>query len=112
MILRSIHRPKITGVTSTLLGRDLAMTKDLHRHTRMHVESGQQGPARLPGAVHGDPGDMGLDDAAIEAAAEVPRLQRRTVAGGEDQARFDPCSISPPTVGLLLLLTELERGHA
>ena len=39
--------------------------------------------------MHGDPGNARLDDAAVETAAEVAWLDRRTVSGGEDQAGFD-----------------------
>jgi hypothetical protein len=49
--------------------------KDLHGHARMHVQSCEQRAARLAGAVDRAPGHLGFDDAAIEAAAEVPRLQ-------------------------------------
>src|SRR5215813_12453633 len=53
------------------------------------VERGQQRSAGLAGAMDGDPGDSGGDDAAVEAAAEVTRLDRRTVPRGEDQAGVD-----------------------
>jgi hypothetical protein len=36
--------------------------------------------------VNGDPGHPGGNDAAAEATAEVTRLDRRAVPGGEDQA--------------------------
>ena len=85
---------------------DLAVPQDLHRHARMHVERRQQGPAGLPGAVDGDPGHSGFDDAAIEAAAEVSRLQRRPVAGREHQTRIDPGSVNPAPVGFLLFAAD------
>ena len=53
---------RITGVGRGYLGvdlhrdGDLAVPQDLHRYARMHVESGQQGPACLAGAVHDDSG--------------------------------------------------------
>jgi hypothetical protein len=57
-----------------------------------------------------DPGDLGLVDAAAEAAVEVPRHDRRTVPGGEDQAGIDPGISRSLPVGVLLFLAELERS--
>jgi len=60
--------------------------------------------------VDGDAPRSGLPDAQVEAADEVPRLDLRPVAGGENQ----PCVGSAPSVGtalgLLLLVAEPERG--
>ena len=53
-----------------------------------------------------------LRDAAVEAAAEVARLDRRAVAGGEHQAGVDPGVSGALPVGVLLLPAELERGDA
>src|SRR5579862_8947121 len=91
---------------------NLAVPEDLHRYARMHVEGGQQRTACLAGAVDRDPRHLGLDDAAIEAAVEVSRLQCRAVTGGEHQAGVDPGTVSSLPVGLLLLLTEFECGYA
>ena len=90
----------------------LAVSQDLHRHARMDIERRQHGPARLPGAVHGDPGHSRPHDAAIEAADEVTRFDRRPMTGSEHQAGIDPGIPSPLTVGVLLLPAELERGEA
>lgn len=65
---------------------DLAVPQDAHRDSRVDVERGQQRSAGLAGAVNGDPGHPGGNDAAAEATAEVTRLDRRAVPGGEDQA--------------------------
>ena len=53
---------------------DLAVPTDLHRHARVHVQSSQQRPAGLPGAVHGDGRHLGGGNAPLETAVEVPRL--------------------------------------
>jgi hypothetical protein len=34
---------------------DLAVSQDLHGYTRVHVQGGRKGPARLPGAMDRDP---------------------------------------------------------
>jgi len=62
--------------------------------------------------MHGDPGNARLDDAAVEAPAEVARLNRRAMPGREDQAGLDPGIPGALAVGVLLHLTELERGDA
>jgi len=83
--------------------RDRAVSQDLHGRARTHVEGGPQGLAGLPGAVHGNPGSLRPGDAAIEAAAEAPRLDRCAMTGGEHQAGIDPRSVSRSVVGSLLL---------
>ena len=62
--------------------------------------------------MHGDPGNTCLDDAAIEAPAEVAWLDRCAVPGREDQASLDPRIPGALAVSVLLLLAELERGDA
>ena len=57
-------------------------------------------------------GYAGGDDAAVEAAAEVARLDRGAMPGGEDQTGIDPAITCAVTVGILLLLADLECGHA
>ena len=91
---------------------DLAVPQDAHGDTRMDVERGQQRGAGLSGAMDGDPGDTGSDDAAIEAPPEVARLDGRAVPGGEDQASINPAISRTVTVGVLLLLSDLQCGHA
>jgi hypothetical protein len=91
---------------------DLAVPQDLLGHARMNVEGSQQRPAGLPGAVDGDPRHLGLGEAAVEAAAEVPRLEGCAMSGGEHQAGINPGTIGTVAVTLLLLGAELERGHA
>jgi hypothetical protein len=76
------------------------------------VERGQQRGTGLAGAVDGDPGYPGGDDAAIEAPAEVARLDRSAVPGGEDQAGIDPAITSAATIGVLLLPAGLECRQA
>ena len=71
----NISGPRLGGVRTTLK----------HSNARVHVQGGQQGPAGLPGAVHGDPGDAGLDDAAVQ-----------TPAGGMTAKSPAPYSISSP----------------
>ena len=88
------------------------MPQDLHGHARVNVEGGQQRPAGLPGAVDGAPRHLGLGEAAVEAAAEVPRLKGRAMSGGEHQAGINPGTVGAVAVTLLLLGTDLERGHA
>jgi hypothetical protein len=88
------------------------MPQDLHGHPRVDVERRQRRPARLPCAVHGDPGNSRTRDAAVEAAAEVARLDRRAAAGGERQAGVNPGACGADSVGVLLLPAELERGDA
>jgi hypothetical protein len=56
--------------------------------------------------VHSDPGDLCLDDAPVEAAVEVARLDRCAVAGGEHQAGIGPGIDGLVVVGVLLLLAE------
>ena len=65
---------------------------------------------RVP--CNGDPWDAGSDDAAVEAPAEVTWLDRRAMPSREDQAGLDPGIPGALAVGVLLLLTELERGNA
>jgi hypothetical protein len=62
--------------------------------------------------VHGDLGDFRSGDAAVEAAAEVARLDRCAVPGGEDQAGVDPGVSRAFPVGLLLLPAELQCRDA
>jgi hypothetical protein len=62
--------------------------------------------------VDGDPGYAGGDDAAVEAAAEVARLDRRTVPRSEDQAGIYPAVSRAVAVSVLLLLAGLECGDA
>ena len=57
-------------------------------------------------------GDTGSDDAAIEAPPEVARLDGRAVPGGEDQGSINPAISRTVTVGILLLLSDLQCGHA
>jgi len=59
----------------------------------MQVERGQQGTTGLPGAVARDLGNARDRDAAVEAPVEVARLDRRAVAGREDQASFHPSAV-------------------
>ena len=91
---------------------DLAVSQDLHGPVRVHVQGGQQRPARLAGAVDGDPADLRFADAAVEAAGEVARLDRRAAPGGENQAGLHPAGTGSVPVGVLLLPAELERGDA
>jgi hypothetical protein len=56
--------------------------------------------------------DLRPRDAAVEAAAEVPRLNRRAVAGGEHQAGVDPGVSGTLPIGVLKLPAQLERGDA
>ena len=60
--------------------------------------------------MHGDPGYSRPRDAAVEAAGEVTRFDRRAVQGGEHQAGVDPGACGALTVSVLLLPAELERG--
>ena len=62
--------------------------------------------------MHGDPGGPRGGDAPVEAAVEVARLDRGSVAGGEDQAGIDPAISRTNASGVLLFLTDLQRGHA
>jgi len=48
------------------------VAQDLHGDARMDIERGEQRTARLAGAVHRDLGDLGGDDAPVEATVEVP----------------------------------------
>jgi hypothetical protein len=91
---------------------NLAMPQDAHRHTGMDVEGSQQRGAGLPSAVHGDPGNPGRDDTAVEAAVEVLRIDRGTVLGGKDQAGLNPGVSGPGPVRILLLLAYSQRCHA
>ena len=59
-----------------------------------------------------DAGDTSGEDAAVEAAAELARLDRGAVPGSEDPASIDPAVSGPVTVSILLLLADLECGHA
>jgi hypothetical protein len=78
----------------------------------VHVESRQQGTAGFAGSMQLDLGNVRLVDAAAEAAVEVTRLDRRAVAGSEDQAGLDPGIPRLFPVGVLLFLAELERRDA
>jgi hypothetical protein len=82
--------------------------QDMHRDSRVDVECGQQRGIGLTGAVDGDPEDSRGDDAAVEAAAEVARLDRGTVPRGEDQAGIDPAVSRTLVVSVLLLLRILS----
>ncbi len=62
--------------------------------------------------MHGNPGNARLDDAMVEATAEVAWLDGRAMASGEDQAGFDPGIPGALAVSVLLFLAELERGNA
>jgi len=59
-----------------------------------------------------DPADLCLTDTPVEAAGEVPRLNRRAEPGGEHQAGLRPATGGTLAVGVLLLPAELQRGHA
>ena len=76
----------------------------------VNVKGGEQRSACPACTVHCDLGDLGLCDAAVDAAVEVARLDWHAIAGGEHQAGFGPCAVSLIAVGVLLLLTNLERG--
>ena len=78
----------------------------------MHVERSQQGTTGLPGAVARDLGDARQSDAAVEAPVKVARLNRRAVAGREDQASFHPGAVRPVPVSRLPFASELQRGYA
>ena len=58
--------------------------------------------------MHGDLGNVGLDDAAVEAAVELARFDRCAVAGGKHQVVVKPSILCLIAVGLLLLLAQLE----
>jgi len=88
------------------------MPQDAHRHTGMDVEGSQQRGAGLPSAVHGDPGNPGCGDTAVEAAVEVLRIDRGTALGGKDQAGLNPGVSGPGPVRILLLLAYSQRCHA
>jgi len=62
--------------------------------------------------VHGDPGNPRSDDAAVETAVEVARLDRCAVPGGEDQAVVNPAISRTLAVRILLFHANLERRHA
>ncbi len=74
------------------------MPQDTHGYTRVHVERGQQRGAGLAGTVDGDPGNPRSNDAPVEAAVEVARLDRRAVPGGEDQTGVDPAIFRTITI--------------
>ena len=82
--------------------RELGVPEDLHRDPGMHVQVDQQRGAGAPGVVHGDPPDAGRVAAAVPGAVEVARLDRRAVAGGEDQAGVVP-GLAGVLPGCLLL---------
>jgi hypothetical protein len=86
--------------------------EDLHRHARVDVKGRQQRAAGFPRAVHRDLGNACPGDAAVEAAVEVARLDRRAVPGGEDQASVDPDVSRMVTISVLLLLADLKRSDA
>jgi len=111
--LRSASRVASDGAFGVDLHRhgDLAVPQDAHGDSRMDVERGQQRGTGLAGAMDGDPGYPGGDDATVEAAAEVARLDWRTVPGGEDQAGIYPAVSRTVAVDVLLCLADLERGH-
>ena len=91
---------------------NLAVPQNLHRDARVHVEGGKQRSACLPCAVHGDLGDFRPGDTAVKAAAEVARLDRCAVPGGENQAGVNPGISRVFPVGVLLLPAELECRDA
>ena len=77
----------------------------------MDVERRQQRGAGLAGAVDGDPRDARGDDAAVEAAVEVPRLDRGAVPGGEHQPGIDPAVSGTIIVGILLFPADVKSSH-
>lgn len=85
-----------------------AVPENLHRYSRVYVECGEQRPARLARAVHGDPAHSRLGNPVVETAVEIPRLDRRSVARSEYQAGVFP----PPDVcvvfTVLLFLAALD----
>lgn len=66
------------------------MPEDLHRHPGVHVQVRQERGASPSGVPDGDPADAGCVTAPVPEAVEVARLDRPTVAGGEDQIRRLP----------------------
>jgi hypothetical protein len=91
---------------------DLAVSQNAHGHAGVDVEGGQQRGTRLAGAVHGNPGHSGGNDAPVEAGVEVARLNRRTVPGGEDQAGIGPAISRTGPVCVLLLAADLQSSYA
>ena len=69
---------------------DLAVPQDLHGHARMDVKRREQLAACPVRAMHRDGRDTGLNDAAVEAAVEVARLDRSPASGREHQPGVGP----------------------
>ena len=69
-------------------------------------------PTDVPGVMHPDAADTCPGAASVEAAVEVPRVDRESPAGSEDQAKIMP-RIACLCSGIVLLLTaDLQRGQA
>jgi hypothetical protein len=56
----------------------------------VHVQVGEERPAGTAGIVHGDPSDLRLADPVVVGPAEVARLDRRAVPGGEHEPGVTP----------------------
>jgi hypothetical protein len=61
------------------------MPENRHRNARVNVERSQQRTARTARVVNLDLPDSGLFASRVEAALEVPRLDRLAGASGEQQ---------------------------
>jgi hypothetical protein len=92
--------------------RDAAVSKDLHGHAWMHVESRQEGTAGLASAMPRNRRYVRLDDTAIEVPVEVTRFYGRPVAGRDDQIGVDPSGCRSCPVSCLVFLAQLQRGGA
>lgn len=68
----------------------------------VYVQVDEETGAGTAGIMHGDAADTGPTAAGLPGTVEVAGLDRRAVAGGEDERRFLPSRpCSGPVAGLL-----------